>query len=116
MMSEIERTVDSTDHAKSRWIWYDVVAPFIATRLMLVTVAWLAMHLLQHQAVVGAWEISEEGRLQSVHSYVSATAKPLINMWSRWDAGWYLGIAKNGYSFVKGQPSNTAFYPLYPML
>jgi hypothetical protein len=36
----------------------------------------------------------------------------------RWDAGWYLAIAKEGYSIPPGAPgqSNVAFYPLLPLL
>ena len=36
----------------------------------------------------------------------------------RWDSGWYLGIATDGYSY-NGDPSiqqNINFYPLYPLL
>lgn len=35
-------------------------------------------------------------------------------MWSRWDAGWYVDIARSGYQYEPGKPSNAAFFPLYP--
>jgi Gpi18-like mannosyltransferase len=35
-------------------------------------------------------------------------------MWSRWDAGWYLEIAKRGYHYEPSKPSSVAFFPLYP--
>lgn len=34
-----------------------------------------------------------------------------IDIASRWDAGWYIPIAKGGY----GSPVDTAFFPLYPL-
>src|SRR5437588_4000489 len=34
----------------------------------------------------------------------------------RYDAGWYLGIARNGYAYVAGGRSNLAYFPLYPLL
>jgi hypothetical protein len=34
----------------------------------------------------------------------------------RWDAGWYLGIAENGYEYVPGGISSVAFFPLFPLL
>ena len=37
-------------------------------------------------------------------------------MLSRWDAGWYLEIARDGYRYEPGVPSNAAFFPLYPLL
>ena len=44
----------------------------------------------------------------------------LLGPLCRWDCGWYLGIAENGYSphDDPGQPgaTNFAFYPLYPLL
>jgi hypothetical protein len=42
----------------------------------------------------------------------------MVNVLSRWDAQWYLEIAKHGYVYesVNGPHSNTAFFPLYPAL
>jgi hypothetical protein len=37
-------------------------------------------------------------------------------MWARWDSGWYLSITTGGYEYVLGEPSNVAFFPLYPTL
>jgi hypothetical protein len=79
-------------------------------------VAWLAMNLLQQPAVPGAWELNAKGVTQPVPTHVSPSLRPLVNMWSRWDGGWYFDVAAHGYKFMPGQPSNTAFYPLYPML
>jgi hypothetical protein len=39
-----------------------------------------------------------------------------LGLWSRWDSGHYLSIATGGYRYVEGQPSNVAFFPLYPLL
>lgn len=41
----------------------------------------------------------------------------LLNGWVRWDAGWYLSIAADGYSYAgTGQQSSVAFFPVYPLL
>lgn len=34
----------------------------------------------------------------------------------RYDAGWYLGIARSGYSYVPNGRSNLAYFPVYPIL
>lgn len=39
-----------------------------------------------------------------------------IKTWSRWDGGWYLSIARSGYSYEPGHESNVAFAPLLPAL
>jgi Gpi18-like mannosyltransferase len=39
---------------------------------------------------------------------------PFINMWIRWDAGWYQGIAEHGYFFSSTVQSSAAYFPLYP--
>ncbi|MBU1118456.1 glycosyltransferase family 39 protein [Patescibacteria group bacterium] len=41
----------------------------------------------------------------------------ILNLFARWDSGWYLSIAENGY-YVSGsaEPSNIVFFPLYPLL
>ncbi len=41
---------------------------------------------------------------------------PFLDMWIRWDAGWYQGIATDGYYFSPVQQSSVAYFPLYPML
>jgi hypothetical protein len=38
------------------------------------------------------------------------------NLPARWDAGWYLGIASDGYSSRALGGYNVAFFPLFPML
>jgi hypothetical protein len=37
----------------------------------------------------------------------------VTRVWRRWDAGWFLDIAANGYDI---EPQGAAFYPLYPGL
>jgi Mannosyltransferase (PIG-V) len=36
-----------------------------------------------------------------------------IDVWGRWDSGWFVGIAQHGYS---DPGHSTAFFPLYPLL
>jgi hypothetical protein len=38
-----------------------------------------------------------------------------FDTFARWDSGWYVGIARDGYAFVEGGRSNLAFFPAYPM-
>jgi len=40
---------------------------------------------------------------------------PFLNMWVRWDAGWYQAIAERGYSFSTTEQSAAAYFPLYPI-
>ncbi len=42
----------------------------------------------------------------------------LSNLSARWDAGWYLGIAEDGYEAASGPETqqNIAFFPAYPVL
>lgn len=41
---------------------------------------------------------------------------PFVDMWIRWDAGWYQGIATDGYYFSATEQSSVAFFPTYPLL
>lgn len=44
---------------------------------------------------------------------LTAAAPPIV----RWDAGWYMNVAQNGYSYSPDRSGNTVrFYPLYPLL
>jgi hypothetical protein len=39
----------------------------------------------------------------------------ILDPWTRYDAGWYIGIAETGYDYVPGQQSDVAFFPGYPL-
>ena len=41
---------------------------------------------------------------------------PLLDMWARFDSGFYLNIVRDGYSYTLGEQSSVAFFPLYPLL
>ncbi len=98
------------------WVVRDVLIPFITTRAMLTLIGWLALQYFHNlPANPGSWELNPGGEITPV-SHLSMTSHPLLNMYSRWDAGWYHSIAKHQYSFQPGRQSNTAFFPLYPML
>lgn len=100
------------------WPFRDVLVPVIASRVVLILVAWLGFQLVQKHVLpnIGAWEISTDaGRLAPMGEHVTANAHPFINMWARWDSLWYLEIAKSGYEFKPDAPSNGSFFPLYPM-
>jgi Gpi18-like mannosyltransferase len=97
-----------------RWLLVDIFVPFAISRVVLVLVAWLGFHFLQFPLRSSKWEIGDNGMAQNVAEHLSPNAHPFVNMWSRWDAGWYLDIAKNGYRFLPGEQSNVAFFPLYP--
>lgn len=47
-----------------------------------------------------------------------ASENEVVNLPARWDAGWYLGIALDGYSYEpeRAGQQNIAFFPAYPML
>jgi Mannosyltransferase (PIG-V) len=43
----------------------------------------------------------------------------LLNLPARWDTGWYLGVAVQGYAWSSSRSNrqqNIAFFPMYPML
>jgi len=44
------------------------------------------------------------------------TTSPFWDTFTRYDSGYYLGIARYGYSPVAGGRSNIAFFPVYPYL
>ncbi len=41
---------------------------------------------------------------------------PFLDMWVRWDAGWYEQIAAREYTFSAQEQSAAAFFPVYPLL
>src|SRR5437868_5051537 len=99
------------------WLGRDIILPFAVTRLVLCLIGWFGFRLLPLAvSFPQAWEIAEDGSRKPVNGYVSAHLHPFVNMWSRWDAEWYVQVARGGYRYAPGVKSNTAFFPLYPVL
>jgi hypothetical protein len=99
------------------WFTCEVVAPFVITRLALLLVGWLGFRLLPLAVTFpSAWEIGSDGSRHAVVDHISSTSHPWVNMLSRWDARWYVEIARDGYRYKPGFPSNAAFFPFYPLL
>ena len=48
-------------------------------------------------------------------SRCSAPRNTFWDTFARWDSGWYVGIARDGYKFAEGGRSNLAFFPAYPL-
>src|SRR5437868_7459114 len=99
-----------------QWLVRDILAPLAVSRVALIIVAWLGLHLLQVRLNGTKWEVASNGYGQIVAEHLSPNSHPFINMWARWDGGWYLDIAQHGYSFVPAKQSNVVFFPLYPDL
>jgi hypothetical protein len=77
-----------------------VLVPFALTRLLTILVALLALSLYPTATVCA--------------DVCQRSASPLLDWSTRWDAGAFLDIARNGYS-VAAFP-NMAYFPLYPFL
>lgn len=39
----------------------------------------------------------------------------LLEPWRRWDALWFINVARDGYRYESGRQSNVTIFPLYPM-
>jgi hypothetical protein len=113
---EVEPTGLAWLQCPLHWLVRDILVPFLVSRTALIIVAWLGLHLLHVRLDGTKWEVGNDGYGHAVAEHLSPNAHPFINMWARWDAGWYLAIAQQGYSFVPGKQSNVAFFPLYPNL
>lgn len=89
-----------TDIARHPWI--AIVGLFALSRAMLLGIGYLTVFAIEPE-------------------YFQPWDKSLVSLLCRWDCGWYLGIAENGYNADTGsdqQPGATglAFFPIYPML
>lgn len=79
-----------------RWGTVRTVAAFAAAYLVVgLTSLWGNANATHPQALTGsAW----------------------LDAWIRYDSGWYLSIAQDGYSFATDRQSPVAFFPAYPLL
>ena len=82
-----------------------VLPALLASRLMVLVVGYLGVALIGYPE-----KLDPPNRVSSYE---------WVNLPVRWDAGWYLGIALNGYDYDPNARStaqqNVAFFPAYPM-
>jgi hypothetical protein len=86
--------------ADTRVIW----PVFWSTRLGVLVIGFLGIAVLGYAPGTPPWRVYEND---------------LLNLPARWDTGWYLGIAENGYAWDPAQSAhmqNIAFFPAYPLL
>ena len=80
-----------------------VLPQFVASRIAVLAVGYLAVVTIGYPQGAPPLRVSEN---------------EVVNLPLRWDTGWYLGIATQGYRWsadVDGQ-QNIAFFPAYPLL
>jgi hypothetical protein len=87
------------------WAWVlarrELLAWAVGTRLLVIACAYLLHRLHRPQ---GFFPVRYDA-FDSANHVLGA-----------WDGQWYRTVARTGYHFVPGQPSDTAFFPLYPLL
>jgi hypothetical protein len=77
---------------------------FLSTRVGVLAVGFLAIVLIGYPPESPPWRIYKN---------------ELLNIPARWDAGWYLSVAVEGYDWFPPwatRQQNIAFFPLFPML
>ncbi len=87
------------------WSWADagaVSVMFLATRFLVAALGYFANLRIEKFDPNGTW-------------WENKLPHPL-SVFFQWDAGWYLSIVRDGYSFRPGEKGNVAFFPLYPLL
>jgi hypothetical protein len=86
--------------SEARVIW----PIFLSSRLGVLAVGFLGVALIGYAPNTPPWRIYEN---------------EFFNLPARWDAGWYLGVATDGYLWnpdYANQQQNLAFFPALPML
>lgn len=87
----------------ARWIWLPAVV-FVTTRLGILLVAYLAAGLFADSPFVPPY-------------HLRGTDNVLLDVFgSRWDTGFYVSIAEEGYRYQGVPLPSVAFFPLFPLL
>lgn len=91
-------------------LWSQILLPLLITRFLLLVVGvvtnYYVLPLINHN--------------QPMFSHTQTPRFPdmLLLMWNRFDSGFYISIARDGYAGANSlhSASNWAFFPLYPLL
>jgi hypothetical protein len=87
-----------------------VLAVFFITRLALVAIAVVAGFFPNNQGYPITSAAERGWQFTPVH---------LVDVWGRWDSGWYFDLIEHGYyapGDIRTVPSNLGFFPVYPYL
>lgn len=84
-----------------RW-WLAPVVAFAVTRLIVFLAGYLGEIALPGNVGDDYWHVAPDNLF--------------IDLWARWDSGFYLTIIEQGYSYSATGMSNVAFFPVYPLL
>lgn len=77
---------------------------FLSTRVGVLIIGFLGIVLIGYAPNTPPWRVYPND---------------FLNLPARWDAGWYLGVALEGYEWRPSQANrqqNIAFFPMFPML
>lgn len=78
------------------------LAAFLITRVIVLAAAYFAEVFIPGATGEGLYHVDPNNIF--------------LDVWARWDSGFYLSIVGKGYFFELGQQSSVAFFPLYPLL
>ncbi len=87
-----------------------VIKPLIFSRLILLFIAWFSQYFQPSTQYFPTKNVTEQFAFSSFR---------FLDVWGRWDSGWYLKIAQQGYLFSnlgEQQGNSFAFFPFYPGL
>ena len=103
-MNKISNLIKSSSNGPIPFI----LSIFLVTRIALVLTAWFAGYYLPNPTYQ---QVVDQGWFLSPHFF--------LDIWSHWDARWYLEIVMQGYSGAGNLGttySTVAFFPLFPLL
>lgn len=93
--------IQAANEPRYHWITRPLLA-FLVTRFIVFFGAYVAEIAIPGIAGDGLYHVNPNN--------------VLLDVWARWDSGFYLRIVEEGYRFIPGQQSSVAFFPVYPML
>jgi hypothetical protein len=92
--------------------------PFIRRNLVLAAI-WLVIVNAFALMALNRLNLAPDTAMEWMHPeiYKPQQSWNIVHLHNRWDAYWYLDIAKNGY-YLRGERglANVVFFPLYPLL
>lgn len=97
-MTQNEDALNTVEGSGIKGAMLKVIGPFVISRLCIFIIAQLSVMIILKDRFYGE------------------PKKGLMELFFRWDSGWYFSIVHNGYHFAPGEESPVAFSPLYPIL